>query len=89
MGITFADSGDYLCQTEGAETGVFHEYLRLFCITDRATLPQQKLQGFISLCREQALSWAKLTFWQLMKLMFFALHTTARLTDAAYNNSDL
>lgn len=56
MGITFADSGDYLCQTEGAETGVFHEYLRLFCITDRATLPQQKLQGFISLCREQALS---------------------------------
>lgn len=23
MGITFADSGDYLCQTEGAETWVY------------------------------------------------------------------
>lgn len=72
---TFADPGDsfFFCVSGGRcwNLGVFHEYLSFFCITDRSTLPQQTPKGFISLCRGQVLSWAKLTFWQIIELMFW------------------
>lgn len=94
--ITFADFGDFFVSGWRCwNLDVFHEYLRVFCITDRSTLPQQTPQGFTFLCRGQVLSWAKLTFWQLIELMVLLCtplpaqlmqHTTATCNVLIHQN---